>query len=480
MPRGQKAKARVEKKEDLAPSKTNDKRKRTGQAPIPNAPTGAEWPDSDEQGDGRPHKRPKKAEPSPNRSSSRPKTRVAISKKPSSKTGQRINRIPCDPLDVFVFGEGACGELGLGSKIVKGQSLTDVMRPRLNKLLSSDDVGVVQITCGGMHAVTLTKDNKILTWGVNDLGALGRVTNVEEDEDDEFNPAESTPGPVDLSGLDPNIRWAQVAASDNASFALTDEGRVYGWGTFRSSEGIMGFSKDIEVQKTPILIPDLKDIRQLAAGNNHVLAVDGKGKVYAWGCGEQSQLGRKVLASHPKLALRPASIGALPIRGAKATRVACGSYHSFAVDEQGRVYAWGLNTYAELGIPDEAGEDNAYILKPQLVEALKDYRVVSIAGGDHHSLAASDDGKLLTWGRIDGNQVGVRAEAFTADNTIYDERGTPRILKSPTVIPDHSFALTNDGKAYSWGFSSNGRTGQGTEDDIKIPTVIDGKAISGK
>ncbi|KAG8163423.1 hypothetical protein KVR01_006720 [Diaporthe batatas] len=470
----------------------NNKRKRTVQVPIPNAPTKTETPNSDGQGHSRPDKRLKRAELPLDKTSRELKTRVVTSQRLCSKIGQRINRIPLDPLDIFVFGEGSSGELGLGSKIVKGQSLTDVTRPRLNKLLSADDIGVIQITCGGMHAVALTKDNKILTWGVNDLGALGRATNVEEDEDDVFNPAESTPGPVDVSGLDPNIRWAQVAASDNASFALTDDGRVYGWGTFRSTEGIMGFSRDVKVQKTPVLIPDLQDIRQLAAGNNHVLAVDGKGKVYAWGCGEQGRLGRKVLASHPELGLRPASVGALPIRGAKATQVACGSYHSFAVDEQGRVYAWGLNTYAQLGTPDGAGEDNAHHFKPRLVEALKDYKVTSIAGGEHHSLASSDDGKLLTWGRIDGNQVGVRPEAITAENTVYDERGTPRILKTPTVIPDippislvaagtdHSFALTTDGKAYSWGFSSNGRTGQGTEDDIKIPTVIDGQAVNGK
>jgi regulator of chromosome condensation len=54
----------------------------------------------------------------------------------------------------------------------------------------------------------------------------------------------------------------------------------------------MGFSKDIEVQKTLVLIPDLKDVRQLAAGNNHVLALDGRGKVFAWGCAEKGQLGR--------------------------------------------------------------------------------------------------------------------------------------------------------------------------------------------
>ena len=45
---------------------------------------------------------------------------------------------------------------------------------------------------------------------------------------------------------------------------------------------------------------------------------------------------------------------------------------------------------------------------------------------------------------------------------------------------DHSFALTADGKAYSWGFSSNGRTGHGTERDIEVPSLIDCKAIRGK
>lgn len=197
----------------------------------------------------------------------------------------------------------------------------------------------------------------------------------------------------------------------------------------------MGFSGHAKVQKTPVLIPDLKDIRQLAAGVNHVLALDGRGKVFAWGCGEQNQLGRRVFDNHPELALRPTSIGALPIRGAKAVRVACGSYHSFAVDEQGRVYAWGANNFGQLGMPDEAGESNASHLKPRVVESLRDYNIVSIAGGEHHSLASTTDGKLLTWGRIDGNQVGLRAEVFTPENTIFDERGNPRILKKPIIVP---------------------------------------------
>lgn len=51
--------------------------------------------------------------------------------------------------------------------------------------------------------VALTKDNKILTWGVNDLGALGRATNVEEDEDDEFNLRKAHPGPSTSRALTP-------------------------------------------------------------------------------------------------------------------------------------------------------------------------------------------------------------------------------------------------------------------------------------
>jgi regulator of chromosome condensation len=45
---------------------------------------------------------------------------------------------------------------------------------------------------------------------------------------------------------------------------------------------------------------------------------------------------------------------------------------------------------------------------------------------------------------------------------------------------DNSFAVTTDGKAYSWGFSANYQTGQGTDDDVEAPTLIDNTAVRGK
>ncbi len=37
-----------------------------------------------------------------------------------------------------------------------------------------------------------------------------------------------------------------------------------------------------------------------------------------------------------------------------------------------------------------------------------------------------------------------------------------------------------DGKAYSWGFSANYRTGLRTEDSVQTPTLVDNTAIHGR
>ena len=165
------------------------------------------------------------------------------------KIGKKINSAPTQKLDIFVFGEGSSGELGLGSVAYDGgKQPIDVKRPRLNHNLKADKVGVVQIACGGMHVAALTHDNKILTWGVNDQGALGRDTeweggmrDMEDDDDSEagddtgMNPRESTPAAVGDEYFVPGTKFVQVVASDSATFALTEDGKVYGWGTFRVS-----------------------------------------------------------------------------------------------------------------------------------------------------------------------------------------------------------------------------------------------------
>lgn len=152
-----------------------------------------------------------------------------------------INHAPTQRLDLFVCGEGSNGELGLGT----AKNVIDVKRPRLNAMLSAKDVGVVQVACGGMHALALTHDGKVLSWGVNDGAALGRSTgkgplkdldmeedDISEPEDSGLNPDEANPAAV---AFPEGIVIVKLAAGDGISLALTDDGHVYGWGEFRVS-----------------------------------------------------------------------------------------------------------------------------------------------------------------------------------------------------------------------------------------------------
>ena len=157
-----------------------------------------------------------------------------------AKRPKTANAVPSKRLHVLVCGTGEFGELGLGPKEYKEQAPTCAKRPRLNHLLSSETVGVVQIAAGGMHCAALTYDGEILTWGVNDDGALGRDSNAEDDdldsEDDEYGllPQESTPIAVPKKSFPNSLsQFSQIVAIDSATFALTSDGFVYGWGTFK-------------------------------------------------------------------------------------------------------------------------------------------------------------------------------------------------------------------------------------------------------
>lgn len=438
------------------------------------------------------------------------KTTKAAAAKPAAATKTKakakveINYAPTDKLNVYVFGEGSSGELGLGS--AKGQ--TEVKRPRYNPNLSPENAGVVALSVGGMHTAALTHDSKILTWGVNDQGALGRDTtwdgglrdladdasdsDSESGSDTAINPKESTPAEVDLSGLPEGIAFAQVVATDSATFALTTEGEVYGWGTFRSNEGIFGFDSSTLIQLRPKLIKGLKKITKLAAGANHVLALQSNGVVYGWGSGQQNQLGRRILERRATNSLVPMPIG-LP---KKITNLGAGAYNSFAVRENGDVYSWGLNNFGQTGIPKEFDESGASkgadVHHPIVIESLHGKgKVTCIQGGAHHTVACTDKGELLVWGRLDGNQLGLKVSDLPQDEVVRDSAGHPRILTVPTQIPnidaiqvaagsDHCVAIDKNGKAYSWGFSTTFQTGLGTDDDVELATLIDNTAVRDK
>ncbi|KAE8348190.1 regulator of chromosome condensation 1/beta-lactamase-inhibitor protein II [Aspergillus coremiiformis] len=429
------------------------------------------------------------------------KARIAALRVTKQKPKVIINHAPTTRLNIYVCGEGSSGELGLGP----GRNAVDVKRPRLNPYLAADKVGVVQVAVGGMHCVALTHDNKILTWGVNDQGALGRDaswnggykeiednmsdtgSNSDSDDEQALNPYESTPSAIPSHIFPENTVFVEVAAGDSSSFALTDDGQVYGWGTFRSNDGILGFDMTHKVQPTPTLIPSLKKIKHLVCGDNHALALNDKGAVFSWGSGQQNQLGRRIIERNRLNGLQPREFG-LP---KNIVHIGSGAFHSFAVHNSGRVYAWGLNSFGETGIQAGAGEDEAAIVHPTIVDSLSGKNITQICGGAHHSIAVAADEQCLVWGRLDGYQTGLKIDTLSEGAVIKDERGRPRILIHPTPVPgikassvaagsDHSIAIDADGRPWSWGFSATYQTGQGTSDDIEVATIVENTAVRGK
>lgn len=254
----------------------------------------------------------------------------------------------------------------------------------------------------------------------------------------------------------------------------------------------MEFYPDSEKQqRTPILISGLSKVVRLSAGVQHLLALTSEGTVFSWGCDEQHQLGR--CRGH-----RNASHHLIPGECALPTGIidiGTGHYHSFAIHKTGTVYAWGSNNYGQTAISTSAGESDAAVVYPTKVQSLKGKpKIISIQGGKDHSLALTEEGQCLSWGRIDNKALGIDIKDISLSSTILDTYNRPRILKVPTVVcdidklivslgigTDHSFAITKDGQAYSWGFNTQSQAGQpGDVDEVVHPTILSNKHVDRK
>ena len=241
------------------------------------------------------------------------------------------------------------------------------------------------------------------------------------------------------------------------------------------------------------MVPILKNIVQVACGVDHVLALSSTGRLYSWGNGQQLQLGRRVVERTRFTNLVPREFGLKSIRA-----IGAGSYHSFAISTTGKVYAWGLNQFGQCGIDRQGsvGEDGAVISSPSIVESLGGYDVVSITGGEHHSLALTSDGQLLAWGRMDCNQLGI-PESSPPEGVVVDSRGKARFTAYPSVVSNippmekvfcgshHNVGISSHGSAWSWGYGEVWQVGQGPHTsenpsgDIEVPTRIVNTATNG-
>lgn len=245
---------------------------------------------------------------------------------------------------------------------------------------------------------------------------------------------------------------------------------------------LVGFSENTLVQEFPIRLPELKNIRSIAAGDNHVLALDANGKLYVWGSDEQGQLGHRRMARRDKQYLKPALF-----RQRKTFQlIGTGRNHSFAIQEKCRkVWGWGQNDFCQTGTENETGVEWVPAPVPALSAPSIDGKSIErITGTDIGSIASISDGNTLVWGCLEPNMTGLDPNSLDPAKITRDPGGHPVMLIAPTQLKraakSPTFAtggrthniLVGNGRAFSWGKNHVYECGQGHTGDIVKPTKL--------
>jgi tetratricopeptide (TPR) repeat protein len=253
----------------------------------------------------------------------------------------------------------------------------------------------IDIAVGPYHGAVVTESEQVYTWGYNincsTLGFKG-ADNVRE-----------------MSKADPHYDMAgQLGRGD---LYVATAGRVR------------------ELPSKALMV---------ACGAVHTacLTVDG---LYMWGLNDEGQLGL------PPSEARLLSLPRL-ISNARATfvSVACGAHHTVALTNNGRVFAWGLNSNGQVS-PDR---QRAFVDTPTKVNGIE--RAQQIACGNVHAAALTSNGSCYTWGGNSHGQLGTERSDFDTPHMVVPLARTAFLTS--VACGTHMTAVTDDmGDVYVWG-----------------------------
>jgi alpha-tubulin suppressor-like RCC1 family protein len=144
------------------------------------------------------------------------------------------------------------------------------------------------------------------------------------------------------------------------------------------------------------------------------------------------------------------------------TKLGAGASFSFALSNNGLLWAWGLNQ-GTLGLGDDVDR-----IIPTQVGTNTDWSIV--LGGSLHSLGLKVDRTLWVWGSNDYGQLGT-------GSTLYDEL-EPFLLTGTNWSQigggyGHTVALESNGKIWAWGDNGSGQLGIGDFIDRYSPQLLD-------
>ncbi|TMW64561.1 hypothetical protein Poli38472_011441 [Pythium oligandrum] len=357
--------------------------------------------------------------------------------------------------EVLAWGRGKDGQLGLGTR---GDQV--VRHPE--RVTALDGHIIKKVSCGDTHSIALSSTGEVFMWGL--LPETRTVKN-----DGMFDHAS-----VSLTGL--QTEQERDTFSDFMSRLLSGSEELYEAQNLtkhdvddsETSLAHLG-RKKMQTVRHPTFVPRLsvslakRKITNIAAGFAHSLAVSSDGVVFSCGYNDNGQLGigsRRNTADFERVK---------GLDGYFITQIACGQQHSMACTpinpadpkRSGICFSWGLGILGQLGL----GINISWLP----MEVNVDKPVVSIAAGSHHSVAATTDGKVYTWGHSEYGQHGAGERYNDLQRGLYyffprlqESLDSQGVLVDKVACSSHStFALSRDGRVFSWGWNAFGILGNG-------------------
>lgn len=336
---------------------------------------------------------------------------------------------PPPPAGFYSWGSGYNGELGTGSSM---------MRSAPARIGSASDWTVADSLYGNGYGL---RSGKLYAWGSQYYGQIGDGSN-------DWSMGYSSPVQV---GADTD--WTHVAGGDSTYVGGIRAGKLFMWGT--SYNGALGLGSNI-AYSSPVQVGANTDWTSLACGSDHTLAVR-SGQLWATGYNGNGQLAQigSIYYLSSFVQIGAASDWSL-VRARYST--------SAAIKTDGTLWMWGDGSYGQMG-NDTYDYANS---SPIQVGSETDWTMVSL--GPNFVLALRG-GKLFAWGLDGYGQLGIgldTGESFSSPIQVGSETDWTHISAGAYS----SFGIRNSGRLYGWGYNYNGELGVGDTTDRSSPTQI--------
>lgn len=299
------------------------------------------------------------------------------------------------------------------------------------------------VAAGTSHTVALKGDGTLWAWGINTYGQLGDGTTTNQ------------ASPIRIGTA---TNWTAVTAGAGYTIALRGDGTLWAWGSNFSWQ--LGDGSGID-RMSPVQIGSATNWSAVAAGAYRTVALRSDGTLWTWGRDPVICIGVGGCGGNE---FQPLQIG----NDTDWSAVAAGasSTHAFALKTDGTLWAWGSNSYEELG-----DGTNTKSLVPVKIGAETNWSLA--AGGYSHSIALRSDGSVWAWGENTYGQLGDGTNYLTTSRLTPVQIGTGSTWTAVTAALNYNLALRNDGTLWAWGQNNAGQLGDGTTVNRASPVQFD-------